>query len=309
MIFAEVLGQERAVRRLRNLLESGRTPAALLFHGPEGVGKKKAALALAKALGCERRSATLGACDGCARCEAVDKGVSGDVRVVDAVYQAHLLEKEPEKALEKQREWKVNTIREICAEMQKRSFTGGFKVALLDDAHRMNVEAQNALLKMLEEPPDRTLWILVSDAPARLLPTVRSRIQAVAFAPLPPSDLIAILERLGLPEADVSRLATAGSVVSAFRQLEAEKEFGGLEGPLAPFEAAESLPRELAPARTRVELALDFFAARAREVWNAEPDRAYERLREVRRLRGLLRSNVSPSLVIETAFLKLGHDA
>jgi DNA polymerase III delta' subunit len=306
MSFKEIKGQARAIRRLQGLLKTGRVPPGLLFTGPEGIGKKLAALEFSKALGCE--AGGYDACGECARCVSIGKGVSADVRVVDAVYQAHLLEKEADlekdadKALAKQREWRVETIREICHEMQRRSFGGGWKAAIVDEAERMNVEAQNSLLKMLEEPPDKTLWILVSSQPGKLLPTIRSRTQTIAFGPLPPEVLTALLDDQGVPQS--AELASSGSVRWALREREGREAFGELEGPLAPFEASDSLPKELASARPRVELALDYLASRLRRDWPNDPARVAGRMRELSRLRRWLRQNASPSLILELALAK-----
>jgi DNA polymerase III subunit delta' len=302
MSFKDIHGQPRALRRLQGLLKTGRVPSGLLFYGPEGVGKKKTALEFAKALACE--AGRFDACGECPRCSAVDKGISADVRLVDALYQAHLSEKEPEKALEKQREWHVDTIREICREMQRRSFGGEWKAALLDDADRMNLPAQNALLKMLEEPPERTLWILITSQPAKLLPTIRSRIQAIPFGMLPTEALRPILEAQGFAADEAAAYENAGSVQWALRERAGRETFGKLAGPLAPFEAADALPRELAAARPQVELALDHLASRLRRRWLEDPGSVARRMREFQTLRRWLRQNVSPSLILELAFSK-----
>lgn len=315
------MAQDRAIRQLRGLLRTGRIPSGLLFHGQEGVGKKKAALALAQALVCARTKldnqatrASLGnaegtaaedSCGACETCIAVDKGLSLDVRVVDAVYQAHLREKDPKKAFVKQQEWGVDTIRQICLEMQHRSFLGNWKVALVDDAHRMNPSAQNALLKMLEEPPPRTLWILVTAHPGKLLPTVLSRTHAVRFAPLGAGAVERLLVAEGLSKGEARELSQEGSVAEALKERDARELYGDLKGPLAPFKAAGALPRELAMARQQVGLALDHFSRRCRNNWVRNLAGTAERLRELQRLRGLLRRNVSPSYVLQLAFLEM----
>ncbi len=117
MSLKAILGQEKALGRLRSWLKSGRIPHALLFSGPRGVGKAAAALAFARALNCEK-----GGTDACGACAACRRGVAADIHRVNAAYQAGL-SGEPE---EKQRSIKVDTVRHVIRDLEMRSMTGGF---------------------------------------------------------------------------------------------------------------------------------------------------------------------------------------
>ena len=170
-------------------------PQALLFCGPSGVGKKKAALEFAKALNClDSQAREKGdACGLCAHCRAIDAGTYADVVVADFLYQARLeLKKEPtdksyeedlEKELAKQQRIKVDTIRDITAKSQQKSAVGGWKVFIVDEAQSMQAEAANALLKFIEEPPQKTVWILLTDKKAAMLKTILSRCQPCSLLP------------------------------------------------------------------------------------------------------------------------------
>jgi DNA polymerase-3 subunit delta' len=147
--FDGLIGNEAAIARLRGILDRKRPAHAYLFSGPEGVGKKRAALDFAQALGAKP-----------------------------------LLIQRPED----KHEILIAQIHELIRELTYTS--AATRAIVFDDAHRMSEEAMNALLKTLEEPPDRTLLILVSSVPERLLGTIRSRCQTIHFAPLPDEALI-----------------------------------------------------------------------------------------------------------------------
>ena len=190
--FADVRGHERACAALRGAVTAGRLPHALLFAGPDGVGKRSVALALAAWAQCEVGGDD--ACGNCAACRQVAAGTHPDVHVV-GVPQG-------------KKEIGVERARDVKRFVQLKPLRDRFKLAVIDDAHMLTVAAQNALLKTLEEPPDRSCLLLVANNPDALLPTVRSRCQRVLFAPLSRAAVVAVLtERLGLAAAVAERLA------------------------------------------------------------------------------------------------------
>ena len=234
MPFSEVLNQQAAAAYLQKSV-LGRVPQALLFCGPSGVGKKKAALEFAKALNClDPQAREKGdACGLCAHCRAIDAGTYADVVVADFLYQARLeLKKEPtdksyeeelEKELAKQQRIKVDTIRDITAKSQQKSAVGGWKVFIVDEAQSMQAEAANALLKFIEEPPQKTVWILLTDKKAAMLKTILSRCQPLQFAPLPDSTVEELLRQTDPEAADPALAAkyAQGSLTRARRAAEA----------------------------------------------------------------------------------------
>ena len=143
MPFDGFIGNETAIARLRGILERKRPAHAYLFAGPEGVGKKMAAIDFAKAFGAK----------------------------------ATLIQRPEDK-----HEILIAQVHELIRELTYTSEQN--RAVVFDDAHRMSEEAMNALLKTLEEPPERTQLILVTSVPDRLLGTIRSRCQAIHFAPL-----------------------------------------------------------------------------------------------------------------------------
>jgi DNA polymerase-3 subunit delta' len=179
--FAAIHGHERVCDFLRAAVGNGRLAHALLFAGPDGIGKRAVALAFAAWIHCTELHGTTGganACGACASCRQIAAGSHPDVQLV-AVASG-------------KKEIGVDRIRELKRFMQLRSMLGKTKVVIIDEAPSLTVAAQNALLKTLEEPPDQSLLILVASNPDALLPTVRSRSQRVRFAPLP-VDLVATI--------------------------------------------------------------------------------------------------------------------
>lgn len=188
-------GQPRVVSALRRAVSSGRLGHGLLFSGAKGSGREKTAVALAAGLVCELRADPGNVPFGCGACRACRRALSGnhpDVHLVlpeaEAVRrglaQADARKKPSPDIL-------VDTVRELALRLRRPAFendangTGesGAKVAILVDAHRMNDSAQNALLKTLEEPSERTWLILVVPHERTVLPTIASRCSRLRFAP------------------------------------------------------------------------------------------------------------------------------
>ena len=185
MPFAEIIGQERAVDALRAAIRRGGLHHAYLFAGPEGVGKGMAARLLAQAANCERADGD--ACGACASCRKIARGVHPDVLVVERERDmARAGRWEPKGGRTPSRDIVVDQVRELVdRRLSLRRFEGRRRFVLIDPADAMNPQAQNAILKTLEEPPPETTLVLVSSSADGLLPTVRSRCLRLPFAPLP----------------------------------------------------------------------------------------------------------------------------
>ncbi len=217
MGFSQIIGHQKQLQAIRQALNHGRLHHAYLFVGMEGVGKKTIALALAQAVHCS--SATGDFCGECADCARIQSGNHPDVRILGPLVG--------------KKEISIQQIRELEKELNLRSFSGKKKVAILDPATLMNLSAQNALLKTLEEPPEGSLLILIASNGGALLPTLRSRCLRVTFGPLA-RDLVSgfLISRKGIdPEtaeflAAVS-LGSLGAVVSMEAQdlLERRREW------------------------------------------------------------------------------------
>jgi DNA polymerase-3 subunit delta' len=193
--WTHVRGHEAQVRAFAHVVRRGRLAHAYLFTGPSGIGKRRFAGELARALLCEAPPAAgLEACGVCDACRQVAVGSHPDFFTVGR----------PEEAAE----LPVALMRELCRNLSLKPARGRYKIAILDDADDLNDESANTFLKTLEEPPPRSLLILIATSPERQLATIVSRCQVVRFAPLAPALVAEVLQEQGLEDAAlVSRLA------------------------------------------------------------------------------------------------------
>ncbi len=202
------VGQPAAVTAVRGLLRERRAHAILLV-GPPGVGKMSLALDLAAALLCERVADGLGPCRACRGCRMVAHGNHADLHLLAPAGSAgSVVIGGPEAQLRP-------GVRDLVADLSLLSVEGGARVAIVREAHRMTDDAQNALLKTLEEPPDNTTLILCADDDEQLLPTIRSRCARVRLGTVDARSIETLLDARGLADAPTAaRLArlTAGRV-------------------------------------------------------------------------------------------------
>lgn len=147
--------------QLTRLADGGRMPHALLIHGAHGLGKQPLAEALIARTLCAKPEEQ--ACGHCHSCRMLASG-----------YHPDLLRVGPE---EGKRQIRIDPIREVNRFVSQTAQQGGYRIIVISPAEAMNIAAANALLKSLEEPGDKTLFILLSDVPSRMLPTIRSRCQ------------------------------------------------------------------------------------------------------------------------------------
>jgi len=194
-------------------------PPSLLFAGPFGVGKRLTAVALAQALNCQspitNQSAAadglaagaalpLDACGRCAACTRIARGVHPDVVIVEPGESGAI---------------KIDQVRDVIDRAMYRPFEGRRRVVIIDQADALVPQAQNALLKTLEEPPSSSVFILVTSRPDVLLPTVRSRCPDLRFRPLAAADIATVLVARKHSESEARAVAATadGSVGQALQ--------------------------------------------------------------------------------------------
>ncbi|QDT44174.1 DNA polymerase III subunit tau [Gimesia alba] len=185
----QIRGHQSILEMLQRALSRSRLPHALLFAGDTGIGKKRVALYLAQCLFCEQTSADdLSSCGECASCKQMAAGTHPDLISVECP---------PDKAIlplsliiggddHRGREG-------VCYEMSLRPMSGDRRIAIIDDADKMNAESANALLKTLEEPSANYLMILIASELDAILPTIRSRCQLMRFGRLSQEDVADLL--------------------------------------------------------------------------------------------------------------------
>ncbi len=210
MSFSDVRDQAIPIRLLRNILARKRIPNGLLFWGAGGVGKGLTGMELAKAINC--REAEADACDSCLSCRKIAHGNHADVKVITPSGRTRIINVET-----------VDFMSELTA---YRPFESEWRVFLIQEADRMGVPAQNHFLKTLEEPPSNTLFILLTEFPRVLLPTIRSRCQQVRFGALRPETVRELLlrDRDLLPDhAEAIAAVSQGQMARALDLVESEK--------------------------------------------------------------------------------------
>jgi DNA polymerase-3 subunit delta' len=223
--FRDVTGHKRLTSLLSSAIARGTLPPSLLFQGPAGIGKFLTAQAVAASMNCLefkglkvqefKGSQVQGfegsrvqefpadACGACRSCDRIERGVHVDVLTLEPDERASI---------------KIDVVRDALDRTGFRPFEGKRRVVIIRDADALEVQAQNALLKALEEPPPGTVFILTTSMPGALLPTVRSRCMQMRFARLTEGEVAAVLERRFEFSKEKAREAAAfadGSVAQA----------------------------------------------------------------------------------------------
>lgn len=247
MFFKDVIGQEETKQRLILEVNEGRIPHAQLICGPEGVGKLPLALAYARYISCTNRSAT-DACGVCPSCVKFNKLVHPDVHFVFPVVKAG-------RSDDYITEWRrmvlnnsyfnlnhwLNEINaenaqaviytkesdEIMKKLSLKSSEGGFKITIIWLPEKMQLACANKLLKLLEEPPEKTVFLLVSEAPEMILPTILSRTQRFNIRKIDETSIAQTLqEKYGVQQATSMTIAhlANGNFIKALETIHLNEE-------------------------------------------------------------------------------------
>ncbi|NEP01993.1 MAG: DNA polymerase III subunit gamma/tau [Symploca sp. SIO2E9] len=219
--FASLVGQEAIAKTLTNAIVTGRIAPAYLFTGSRGTGKTSSARILAKSLNClKSEQPTKAPCGICSLCQGITKGSALDVIEIDAASNTG-----------------VDNIREIIERAQFAPVQCRYKVYIIDEVHMLSQAAFNALLKTLEEPPNRVVFVLATTDPQRVLPTIISRCQRFDFRRIPLELMVQHLQDIAAKE-KIKITLDALTLVAQFAQ-------GGLRD-------AESLLDQLSLLTTQI---------------------------------------------------------
>jgi len=234
--FSEFAGLDAKMEQLMRSAQAGRIVHALLFSGPRGTGKKTMAGIFARSVLCEGESKP---CDACPACKKCLNGSHPDV---------HYVRRETDR-----KQIRINQIRELTETMSLGSYEGGKKIAVIEQAELMNPAAQNALLKSLEEPSGDSLYILISEAPDNLLPTIVSRCLQVRFNCLEVQQCAQVLEGRGMDAGRAQQLAAyaQGSVGRAL-EIDADEDYASLRERVIGALESISAAKDVAAATERI---------------------------------------------------------
>ena len=216
--FDQIIGQEGVVSHLQNALRTGSISHAYIINGEEGTGRRTIARTFAAALQCAspvEREGMIEPCGTCVSCMQCESGNQPDIITVSR--EAGGRKSGPG----------VDVIRQMRSDIMVRPYAGKYKIYIVEDAHRMTVQAQNALLKILEEPPAYAVILLIADGLVNFLPTVLSRCIVLQVRQLPDEAIVkALLERtqVGEERARITARSVGGNLGRAL-QLSGDEEF------------------------------------------------------------------------------------
>lgn len=216
-LFQEVVGQRLITQTLMNALSSNRVAHAYLFSGPRGVGKTTTARILAKALNCEA-GISREPCNSCPSCHDIAQGRHLDVIEIDGASNRG-----------------IDEVRELRENVRFSPYRGRYKVIVIDEVHMLTEPAFNALLKTLEEPPSRVVFVLATTEPHKVPLTILSRCQRFEFRRIPAAEILKRLQQMGREEGiegdpgalEMIARSVEGSLRDAQSLLDQAVSFGG----------------------------------------------------------------------------------
>jgi DNA polymerase-3 subunit delta' len=269
MSWDNIIGQKRVVEILKRTIENGRVPQAYLFTGTDGTGKHLVAKELAKALNCEKNTGNApyhavhgGACNVCTSCDKIDRDIHPDVQVISPIGKSGGIKIE-----------QINAIRE---RIYLKPLEGRYKFYIIDQAEGLikpQEASGNALLKLLEEPPNDTIFVLIPAESQALIPTIVSRCQKIKFDYLSIGDIEKILKEKFFYSEEDARLSAGFSFGRIDRALyfrdektkiEREEVFKNLNSPF--LKNLLSWARELSSVREKAIDILDIMILYMRDI-------------------------------------------
>jgi DNA polymerase III subunit delta' len=279
-----IQGHKKQLELLERAMADKRLSHAYVFSGPAQVGKRTIGRRLAQFLLCENKIG----CDSCISCRTLAVGSNADYMEISA-----------DDAI------KIEHVRDLGYKLSLKPYAGNHKIAIVDNAHNMTVEAANALLKVLEEPKPHTLMILITDNSNRLLPTINSRAQKINFGPIDESEFAEWLAAENLAQPDPSFAGRPGYVLNFSKDEDAKTRQSENNSTFQNFVnaslgeklvmASELAERETPDLKGLLNYWLHHLESRLRE----NPDEALvKKIRGLMKAQRLLDQNVNSKLLL-----------
>jgi DNA polymerase-3 subunit delta' len=309
-MFENILGQQRVKKILLNQITSGKIAPTYIFMGHSGVGKRCLASEFAKILNCTVNDFTqidIGACGKCLSCEKINKNIHPDVHFIDFEKQSELdnLNFESQKVL------KVETIRYMQKAVRTKIHEGKWKVFVVEPVEKMNTAAANSLLKILEEPPQNTVVVLIAEHKETVLRTVISRSQILFFHPLLKSEISSwLMLNYSLSSAEAKKISelSDGSLEVAKKLVEKKESVHfSLWNELKTqnFYISDVLELSRYTAKSGALECVDAMIIEVKNDFRINPQKIFPVLKLLNVSRSLLLKNVNSQIVLDNLFFGL----
>lgn len=247
----KIIGHKKQIDMLNSAIAKNRVHSAYLFAGQSGIGKKQVALKFAQMLNCRNTQNFKKPCGECSSCRKIEKSTHPDVITVTVQ--------------EEKTSIAIEQIREMIKGLQFSAVMGGYNIRIIDDAHLMRSEAANSLLKILEEPPENTVIILITPVPKSLPSTIISRCAVVYFGILSGDEIKNEIKKYNLPSDDVEFInsTASGSLGYAIELAKNRENIPDYRNIISDFQNGKFSNKKFKERKEAVDL-LNMLAARIR---------------------------------------------
>ncbi len=247
----KIIGHKKQIDMLNSAIEKNRVHSAYLFVGQSGIGKRHLALKFAQMLNCQNTKEIKKPCDECLSCKKIETATHPDVITITVQ--------------EEKTSIAIDQIREMIKGLQFRAVMGGYNVRIIDDAHLMQRVAANSLLKILEEPPENTVIVLITPVPKSLPSTIISRCAVVYFGILTDDEIKNGIKKYNLSDDEMEFINSiaAGSLGCAIELAKNIENISDYKNIISDFQNGKFLNKKFKERKEAVDL-LNMLTARVR---------------------------------------------
>lgn len=275
----KIIGHQKQIDMLNSAIEKNRVHSAYLFVGQSGIGKKQVALKFAQLLNCQNTQDFKEPCGECLPCRKIEKSIHPDVITITV--------REDKTSIA------IEQIREMTKGLQFRAVMGGYNIRIIDDAHLMQKDAANSLLKILEEPPENTVIILITPVPKSLPSTIISRCAVMYFGILSDMEIRNEIKKYDLPsdESEFISSIASGSLGRAIELAKNRENISDYKNIISDFQNGKFFNKKFKERKEAVDL-LNMLAARVRIEMP-------EKLEDVLKMKNYITRNANIGLIFE----------